>query len=299
MQTIGVVIVTYNRLDKLKTALAAYERQTMKPKYVLVVNNCSTDKTGEFLDHWKAQETSFDKIVLSLSSNTGGSGGFYVGLEYSLKLDADWIWVSDDDAYPEQDCFDYARTYLTQHENDKIAALCGAILTNDQIDTWHRRVLTKKYGIIKEIQVPEASYTEPFAITYLSYVGSLINKTALQECGLPEKDFFISYDDSEHSYRLSRWGSIICLPGMKIEHDTNDSETSIYSWKKYYAIRNKIYSYRKHFPKYQGHILACYYYLMSVRSKVRRKMTVAAIRDAYCGKLKLHDVYRPGWNAFK
>ena len=57
---IGVVIVTYNRLDKLKIALKSYENQKIKPKYILVVNNNSTDGTKEYLDSWKQEEAGIE-----------------------------------------------------------------------------------------------------------------------------------------------------------------------------------------------------------------------------------------------
>ena len=48
----GVVLVTYNRLDKLKIALECYEKQSYLPKNIIVVNNASTDGTKEYLDEW-------------------------------------------------------------------------------------------------------------------------------------------------------------------------------------------------------------------------------------------------------
>ena len=58
---IGVVLVTFNRLEKLKIALEAYERQTVKPKYILVVDNNSTDGTREYLENWKKEEKQYKK----------------------------------------------------------------------------------------------------------------------------------------------------------------------------------------------------------------------------------------------
>ena len=43
---ICAVIVTFNRLEK---ALKKYEEQTKRPKYLLVVNNNSSDGTMEYL----------------------------------------------------------------------------------------------------------------------------------------------------------------------------------------------------------------------------------------------------------
>ena len=46
---IGVILVTFNRLDKLKIALECYEKQTHKPEYIYVINNHSTDGTDAYL----------------------------------------------------------------------------------------------------------------------------------------------------------------------------------------------------------------------------------------------------------
>ena len=56
MDSIGVVIVTYNRLEKLKLALKAYKDQVYEPKYVLVIDNNSTDGTGAFLEFWEKED---------------------------------------------------------------------------------------------------------------------------------------------------------------------------------------------------------------------------------------------------
>ena len=85
---IGVVLVTYNRLEKLKIALKSYEEQTVLPKYILVVNNNSNDGTKEYLENWAKDNSKIEKIVVNLDKNTGGSGGFYEGLKNSLELDA-------------------------------------------------------------------------------------------------------------------------------------------------------------------------------------------------------------------
>ena len=44
----GVVLVTYNRLDKLKIALECYEKQTYLPKNIMIINNASNDGTNEY-----------------------------------------------------------------------------------------------------------------------------------------------------------------------------------------------------------------------------------------------------------
>ena len=53
MYSYAIVIVTYNRLKMLKTCLEHAFGQTMKPCAVVVVDNCSTDGTSEYLDQLK------------------------------------------------------------------------------------------------------------------------------------------------------------------------------------------------------------------------------------------------------
>ena len=53
---ICVVIVTYNRIDKLKKSLKLYSNQEYLPSCIIVVNNNSTDGTKEYLDLWKVEE---------------------------------------------------------------------------------------------------------------------------------------------------------------------------------------------------------------------------------------------------
>ena len=103
---IGVVIVTYNRLDKLRETLNCFERQTKHPKYMVIVDNASSDGTSQHLQKWQSIKASYSKYVLTNERNLGGSGGFFTGLQKALDLNADWIWVSDDDAFPEDDALE-------------------------------------------------------------------------------------------------------------------------------------------------------------------------------------------------
>ena len=66
---IGVVIVTYNRLEKLKIALKKFENQTKKQAYILVVNNASNDGTLEYLNDWKKNKSAYNKFVINFLFN--------------------------------------------------------------------------------------------------------------------------------------------------------------------------------------------------------------------------------------
>ncbi len=71
---IVAVVVTFNRLDMLRRQLARLA-EIPELDEVLVVDNASTDGTGEWLRTQPVHRRS------SLTENTGGAGGFSHGLE--------------------------------------------------------------------------------------------------------------------------------------------------------------------------------------------------------------------------
>lgn len=83
---IGVIIVTYNRLEELKIALDRSEKQSLLPDSILIVNNASNDGTKEWLTEWKDTQSTFLKYVINLHHNLGGSGGFYFGQKIALPF---------------------------------------------------------------------------------------------------------------------------------------------------------------------------------------------------------------------
>lgn len=311
---IGVVIVTYNRLDKLKIALKSYESQTVKPEYILVVNNNSTDDTKEYLEGWKQENVGIEKKVVNLNKNTGGSGGFYEGLKNSLNLNAEWIWVADDDAYPKEDAFEVAQKYVEDHKDSmkNLSAICGMVLKSDgkTIDCSHRRrIYTTLFNrIAQPYSKPKDYDKEEFEINGFSYVGTMINKEKLKQTELTKKDYFIYYDDTEHSYRLSKIGKIVCIPKIKVIHDAPHSEMSeIVKWKLYYLVRNTLDFIRCNFEEKYFKV-ACVevpfkfkvaVLLFGKDKKYGYKMINEAVKDAKAGKSGLHEIYKPGWSPEK
>ncbi|MBT8843662.1 hypothetical protein BTI06_08960 [Lactobacillus delbrueckii subsp. bulgaricus] len=298
---IGVIVVTFNRLNMLKVALKSFDEQTCKPGYIVVVNNASTDKTPEYLDGWKKDQKNYKKYVITTEKNLGGSGGFYTGLEFAQKLNCDWIWVSDDDAFPEHDALENAQNYLKNRDTSNISAICGEVINQGKIDTGHRRNYERRGLNIVTTNIPVEYYSKKeFEITAFSYVGAIINKEKLKEVGLTPKDYFIWYDDTEHSLRLHKVGKIICVPSVKVHHDVGKESTDL-NWKVYYGIRNQADMYRRHFPK------KCYYYYcysglikasindLLGRHREYNKVTRKAIYDAMHNKFGVDALYKPGW----
>lgn len=244
---ICVLVVTYNRLDKLKNSLRAYESQGLHPYKIIVVDNCSTDGTIEFLHKWEKIPHVCAKKVIYLDKNYGGSGGFYEGMKVVKGENLDWLWISDDDAYPDNDAFELLGKKIT--ENPEYDVFCSSVYTDEGIDTSHRKIINSKIFPLG-VKADMSLYSlKGFDINIFSFVGSCINKRVLDTCGLPMKDFFIWFDDTEYSLRVNEKFKIMCVPSIRVFHDTIIEKEWRYSWKTYYGERNKLYTLKKHMPE--------------------------------------------------
>lgn len=301
-QLIGVVIVTFNRSECLKKALDCYDAQSLHPKYVIVINNASTDNTSDILYRWKKDDKSYSKYVVELEKNIGGSGGFYTGLEIAMGLDADWVWLADDDAYPDYNAIKNANDFLIRYKNhlNEISALAAQVMDKGKTVYRHRRTIKQKGIKVVNIFSKADDYKkEYFNINCFSYVGAIINRNKLVTAGLPQKDYFIWYDDSEHSLRLSEYGNIYCVPAIKVEHHDSAVDNNGYNWKDYYGIRNFADMIRLHFPWYCycyyifKWLILSFYYMLIKKEKKKSHLIQHAIFDALHHRLGINEKYTP------
>ena len=303
---IVVVIVTYNRLEKLKKTLDSYEVQADFINSLVVVNNFSNDGTTDFLKGWRMRKSIFQKYVINLENNQGGSGGFYMGEKFAMSLNPDWIYVADDDAYAMPNMMKSFIDYVSVNDVSKVSAICGTVYEiNNSVSLEHRSRITYRYGFIytKE-NVPLIEYNNSFELDALSYVCSFIKADAIKKIGYCIPEFFIYFDDTEHSLRLKKEGKIICVPSIGIHHDGGGTQIKkddgiLLDWRKYYSLRNQIYTLLHHNPisafyevLFEGQHLLRHY----GKSKACRKMIITAIKDGICGNLGKHVLYKPGFS---
>ena len=244
---ICAVVVTYNRKALLDECLTALKNQTRPLEEIIVIDNASTDGTEDMVKTKYAGST-----YVKLPENIGGAGGFHEGMKLAYEKGHDWIWVMDDDAISHADALErLVDCPLILDKN--VYALASTVLKKDgNISLIHRRVIDFKN--LKEKSVGADKYKDAyFKVDTASFVGLLVSRKAIDEIGLPLKDLFIYYDDTEYSLRLRRIGTIFNVSDSKIVHpqgwdDANKSIISAQplSWRQYYSFRNYIYTYLKY-----------------------------------------------------
>lgn len=194
------VVVTFQRLTLL-TRLLDRLRGLPGVAEVLVVDNASSDGTGA----WLAGLGDPRVVSRTLAENTGGAGGFAVGMEWALERGADLVWLMDDDALPAPDCLDLllARTdldfwgpaVLAEHDPSR---LCFPIRLPGGTRVVHRTSEVEaaaRDGLIPGVVIP--------------FNGVLLTRELVDRIGVPRAEFFIWGDDVEYLWRAERAGARI------------------------------------------------------------------------------------------
>lgn len=249
---VAAVIVTYNRLEKLKLAISSVLAQSID--YVVVVNNKSTDDTKD----WLSEQTDPRLMILNMEENSGGAGGFYHGTKHATEnTDADWVLIYDDDAYPSEGLIDKFRAIQITEETGAVS--CRVVTPDGKIADFNRPGLNPfksfkrfmKYFFVKDshyLSYDQLENSNDVTVDYSSFVGFFVKtKIVREELGLPRKELFIYCDDWLYTLELSNLGYRNAYHSDLVFY--HDSATFVDSyddqiWKKYYAYRNSLHFYK-------------------------------------------------------
>lgn len=227
----SVVIVTYNRLLLLKECLECVLGQSVSFSDIIIIDNCSTDGTKEYLDCMKTEHTALR--VFHMKDNLGGAGGFAFGLSQIDKT-MDYVLIIDDDAMLD---LNFLRN-IQEHLTDGIMAYSGSVFSNGTVDTLHRKRLVERV-FLKRSDIPKEQYSGAYFDYDLStFCGLLISVRLIRKVGLPKSDYFIWYDDTEYSLRIRRYTKIRNINSAIIDHKVGLSDNTQLNWKSYYGYRN-------------------------------------------------------------
>lgn len=251
---IAAVVVTFNRLEKLKITVQKTLAEAVDT--FIVVNNASTDGTKEWLDTLEDSRIR----VLHLEANVGGAGGFNVGFdEAAYRTDADWLVCYDDDAYPQNGAI--SRFKSLDIPEDAGSAASAVYMPSGEIAEMNRPSLNPFWHWGKffmtafrgrgGFHVADAAYAEtaPVDIDASSFVGYFVRTDVVRTVGLPRKELFIYADDIIYALGVRKAGyKHLFLPTVRFTHDcgTLVQQKAVYKplWRAYYTYRNGFEMYR-------------------------------------------------------
>lgn len=248
----AVVIATCNRLTLLRECIRCASCQTILPEKIIIVDNASDDGTGKYLTGGLAEEAFYlggDRYeIVRCPENLGGAGGFREGVKRALDFKPDWVILIDDDAMLQPD---YVRLLLRKAAQGW-QVLAGTVRTGGTVDSLHRRNITR-HGLFFRPVGLEAYRRESFFCDLASFCGVMIDRELVERAGLPEQAYFIYHDDTEYLLRFFRMGiRTVVVTDAVLDHRTDtrtERKPRRYTWKDYYAIRNRLWYVEKYGTK--------------------------------------------------
>lgn len=296
---LGVVIVTYNRLELLKECITACINQKEEFQKILIINNASTDGTKEYLENLQYSNLE----IINSKKNLGGAGGFWLGINKAMELDLDYLLLIDDDAILDYN-YNKAISDYIRNNDENIVAYSGTVITNNSIQFEHRRHLKNGFKCIDS--TPEEYNQEYFDYNLSTFCGLYVSMKIIRKIGLPCKEFFIWFDDTEYSLRINQYGKIRNINKALLNHKTKISNLKGYTWKSYYGLRNQIVVIKKYFSKFTLIKFISSMLIWVIGRKIMRILKndeyyenvsaiyKDAIRDGLNNNLGKNDKYIPG-----
>lgn len=242
-KNVAAVIVTYNRKVLLMECLTAILAQTNAVTKIVIINNASTDGTEELLEEKGILENPAVEYH-RMETNTGGSGGFYTGLDVVKNMsDIDWAWIMDDDTIPENMCLEKLLQASEEDEKASFFASCVKGMNNEPMNVPFIDERTSDNGYEDWYMKLDKSLVK---IRKATFVSLLIKRNAIQKCGLPCREYFIWGDDFEYTTRLTKYYGPAYLVGDSwVCHKRfNAKAISIENEEDAKRIKNYFYSYR-------------------------------------------------------
>lgn len=237
-KSVGIVVVTFNRLGLLKEVVESLRKQTYNDFQIVIINNGSTDATLQWLEKQK-------DIITLTQKNIGGAGGFYTGLKFVVEHGFKYCWLMDDDVV----CSETALEELIKayHIKEHIGFVCSAVKGMDDLPM-NVPCVDMRAGKNGYADYYGLSEYQMIKVKNATFVSVLLSTDIIKKVGLPYKDYFIWGDDTEYTMRISKLFSCYLACKSEVVHKRKiqgiisfDTETDKKRLKNYfYFFRNTI-----------------------------------------------------------
>jgi GT2 family glycosyltransferase len=242
----SIIIVNYKTHDLVLDCIHSIIDKTIGIIFeIIVVDNDSNDRSGELI------KSKFPEVIFIQSgSNLGFGKANNLGIEISrgrniLFLNSDTLLVNN--------AVKILSSYLDSNED---VGVCGGNLydlNHNHIHSFTRRFpgiymeldAIFNFKISKLLKKETTSFNlslTPIKVSYICGADMMVRKDILDKVGFFDPDFFLYFEETELSYRITKAGyNLHNVPFAKIIHLEGASQSTSLSKLKFYNKSRKIY----------------------------------------------------------
>lgn len=242
---IVVVTVTYgDRWPHLLQVIPAVFQQGIVDQLLIVDNASEYDVAVKI----RATFPQFlDRIlILPQTENLGSAGGFSIGLKKAYALNADFVYLIDDDNLPEDQALSILYEEWKKVAERGLVALLSFRYQNlpnlkkaaygEEVRYFHDKPNSflgfsvtnalAKLNKPAKVHKPGGELLPQVKILQAPYGGLFLPRATIDRIGFPKEDLYLYADDTEYSYRIiQQGGEILMFTASRLK----DLETSWWS----------------------------------------------------------------------
>lgn len=202
---VAVIILNLNGSDVLADCLASLRESRFKDFVTIVVDNGSTDNSGEIVRH------TFPEVVLiENSTNLGFTGGNNIGMQRALELGAGALLLLNNDTVLQPDCLGAMMEVLGA--DAATGAVTPKILFHSHpghiwcaggdYSLW--KGMARHRGLRQKAENPRYQVQED--VTFVTGCALCVKREVVDKIGVLDDDLFIYNEDVDYSVRIRAAG---------------------------------------------------------------------------------------------
>jgi GT2 family glycosyltransferase len=191
-----IVILSYNRKDRLKKCLDSVFQISYPNFEVIIVDNNSSDGSFEMA------RTGYSRSVfIRNEKNIGYSAGNNAGIRYALERMADYVLLLNNDTEVKPAFL--SKLVEAAEKDQRIGIVSPLIFDGYSGKVWFSggRIDWLK---MKAINLTEIRAENNFDTDFISGCAMLVKKEVFKKAGLLDEDFFLYWEDVDFSLRAKR-----------------------------------------------------------------------------------------------
>lgn len=313
MPNICAIFTHFSGPQRTLTCLERLAQQTRRPDSILVINN-STPEDPVLGDIRELEARLFEPgriHILQMEANLGNAGGCSRGLTYAFeKLQADYVWVLDDDSWPRAHTLEALLAVPDAPDQVRMSLVVDPA-KGDEL-SWPLTIATSSAtrpweNAMERDELPEGNIIPSRG----GWLGALYPRAAWQKAGVPTEELFIRGEDEEYPWKVRNAGfRFVTVRDSELEHPSAartliryriGSKTFFYEpglsiSRLYYKVRNWAWLQRLRMPRNYPHrllacaayvVLACNGMLAAGDFRLRHVYTLLrALHNGFYGKLR-------------
>jgi GT2 family glycosyltransferase len=244
-----IIILNWNRLNDILECLESVYKLNYANFEVIIVDNASTDNSVEII-----RKKYPGMIIIENGENLGFAGGNNVGMDYSIKQNADYVWLLNNDTVVNPDCLSYI---IESAESSEKIGLVSPIIY--YLESPLQYQFAGSYIDWKTLSIvyPEQDKEIPAEFqtgenVCLWGTALLIKSNLIKNFGYLKNEYFAYWEDTEYSLRSLKGGfkNRVCDQSI-VWHKTSKEQLSLSRHSEYYyyyMLRNK-YFFKKEYTK--------------------------------------------------